>query len=383
MAADDDIFKVGVKLKSLSLGSEPRYSVLNVSRYSVPNISRLSVPNVFGNATPNISKNAFIIEGGGTKGVYAIGVLLYLFEDNTYINLSKIDIFGGTSVGSYLATVLSLGCSREDLVAISKIINMSKLIDSKYKLPLTMYRFMTGGHLYNDDGRIDIIQKVLNLRIDAIKKDLGIADEMFGGKDLTFGHVRKLISTYPSTYKHLLINLVDISKNDQIFMTTLNTESDDIKLSHALLGSSAIPFIFKPMILPFDLVTQRYCYETKNASTTNHLIDGGVSTNNPLDFFLINEETYSTYNLWLLKFTTEPSYTKIDGVISLLRQLTGYLVSGKNDIKMDLVQGAYHLNIINLHSNAGTLDIYTRDQIQKIIDDIYKQCLTEKLFFGA
>jgi predicted acylesterase/phospholipase RssA len=77
-------------------------------------------------------KNAFFIEGGGTKGVYAIGILKYLFDNNPHFSLADVNIFGGTSVGSYLATALSLGFQKDDMIEISKIIDISKLIDSKY-----------------------------------------------------------------------------------------------------------------------------------------------------------------------------------------------------------------------------------------------------------
>lgn len=331
----------------------------------------------------NPVKNAFFIEGGGTRGIYGIGVLKYLQSANPYIKLDQVDIFGGTSVGSYLATALSLGYQKDDLVEITKIIDVRKLIDSKYMFMMTMYRFMTQGHLYDDTGRQDIIKKILDYKIVMIKDHLGIADQAnFGGKDLTFSHLKKLIASHPITYKHLLINVVDISKNDQIFMTTLNDEFDDIKLFDAMSASSSIPFVFKPVTMYYHGNTKKYGYQQLDGSTINNLVDGGVSTNNPLDFFLLNDEKYSHYKLWLLKFTNYPQYVKIDSTIILLKQLMEYLITGKNDIKMNLVEEDYHINCINLHSTAGTLDIYTPEAAQKIIDDIYNQCVSGKLFFG-
>ena len=332
------------------------------------------------------TKNAFFIEGGGTRGVYAIGILKYLFENNPYFNLRDVDIFGGTSVGSFLAAALSLGYQKQDMIEICKIINIADLIDSKYRFMTTAYRFISQGHLYDDTARQEIVKKILDYKIDTIKTHLGIDSVQFRGTDLTFGHLKILISSHPTIYKHLLINAVDISRSDQIFMTSLDDKYTDIKLFDAILASSSIPFVFKPVTLYFYPELNKYGYDliVDAASTVNCLVDGAVSTGNPLDFFLLNDDNpvFSNYELWLLKFTSEPKYVKIDGISSLLKQTIEYSISGKNDIKMDLIQEHYHINIINLHSHAGTLDIYTVDQVISIIDDIYNKCVTGKLYFN-
>ncbi|XWV24500.1 mg746 protein [Tupanvirus deep ocean] len=328
------------------------------------------------------NKNAFFIEGGGTKGVYAIGILKYLFEENPYLSLSNVNIFGGTSVGSYFATALSLGFGKDDLMEISKVIDISKLIDSKYMFLVTAYRFLSYGYLYNDTGRQDIVYKILQYKIDTINEHLGLTGtNKIDGKDITFGHLNTLITKYPNIYKHLLINAVDISRNEQIFITTLDDKWEEIKLYDAILASSAIPFVFKPTLLHYNPTINKYSYTQTKETTINNLVDGGVSTNNPLDYFLLNEDQYPGYGLWLLKFTNHPSYVKIDGTVTLLKQLANYLISGKNDVKMNLVQDQYRVNTINLNSKAGTLDLYSAEKVQQIIEDIYNQCISGTLKF--
>jgi len=330
-----------------------------------------------------LPKNIFCIEGGGTKGVYAIGILKYLFENNPYFSLSDVDIFGGTSVGSFLAAPLSLGYQREDILAIAKMINIGNLIDSKFMFVSTIYRFISRGHFYDDYGREEIIKQILNYKIDIIKKHLDLPDEEeIRGEDLTFGHLKKLIEKFPEIYKHLLINVVDLSRNEQIFMTTLDDKYDNIKLFDAIMATSSIPFIFKAHELYYNAINDKYDYEQLDGYTINHLVDGGVSTNNPLDYFLLNNEKYSEYNIWLLKFTSSPQYVEINGTISLLKQLMNYLISGKNDIKMNLIHDIYKINIINLYSKAGSLETYNSDEVQQIIDNIYNQFLSGKLYFG-
>jgi predicted acylesterase/phospholipase RssA len=328
------------------------------------------------------NSNAFFIEGGGTKGIYAIGVLKYFFEDNEYLNLNDVNIFGGTSVGSYLAAALSLGYQKDDLIQISRIINIEKLIDSKYIFFVTLYRFLSHGYLYDDSGRQDIVYEILQHKINTINEHLEFNhNKKITGKDITFKHLKILIEKYPNIYKHLIINTVDISKNDQIFMTTLNEKWDHIKLFDALLASSAIPLVFNTTTLYYYPEIDTYGYEPTSTSTLNNFVDGGVSTNNPLDFFLLNNEDYSQYNLWLLKFTNHTGYIKIDNTITLLKQLAEYLINGKNDIKIDLIEEEYDINIINLNTKAKTLEMYSTEKIQEIIENIYNQCVTGIIHF--
>ena len=332
------------------------------------------------------SKNAFFIEGGGTRGVYAIGLLKYLCQDNQYINFNDVQIFGGTSVGSYLAAALSLGFDSNDIDAFTEKLDMNNLVDSKFLFMTTLYRLLAKGYLYNDTGRKELAENFINIKLDAIRKDLEHNSESggipMGPNDITFAHLKKLITTHPNIYKHLIINAVDISTDDQIFITTLNDKWNDIKLIDAILASSAIPFVFTPTILYRYNDTNTYGYIKKPNSTVNHLVDGGVSTNNPLDFFLINNSTYDEYDLWLLKFTSDPGYKKIDGNISMFKQLLQYLISGKNDIKMDLITDQYDISTINLKSTAGTLDIYSNDEIKKIAAEIYKKCEMGEIAFS-
>uniref|UniRef100_A0A6G6ABZ0 Putative patatin phospholipase n=1 Tax=Borely moumouvirus TaxID=2712067 RepID=A0A6G6ABZ0_9VIRU len=325
-------------------------------------------------------KHAFFIEGGGTKGVYAAGVLKYLFEENEFLSLKNVEVFGGTSVGSYLSTALSLGYDKEDILGITKLIDLAKLIDSKYMFVFTAYRFLSKGFLYDDTGRQDIVSKILNYKIDIIKKHLEITDENFNGIHLTFGHLKQLIRNYPDIYKHLLINTVDISRKEQIFMTTLNDNWDHIKLFDAMLASSSIPFVFQQTKLYYDTINKKYTYEKLPNTTENYFVDGAVSNNNPLDYLLLHDEL-KNYNLWLLQFTNKPKYVNIDSNFTLLKQLVDHIMGAKNNINMELLHQEYQINIINLNSKAGALDIYTPEKVQNIIEDIYNQCLSGTLHF--
>lgn len=325
------------------------------------------------------TKYIFAIEGGGTKGVYAIGIIRYLFEENPHIDLRKVEIFAGTSVGSYLAVALSLGYEIEDFMELSKKINTGKIIGNRFLLIAAISKLIFRGYLLRDAGRREVIKKILNHKINNIRKHL-FKNNDFTFKDLTFGHLRTLIESYPKTYKHLLINTVDLNRSEQIFITTLENKWDNIRVMDAMLASSSIPFIFKPITLYYNQETDTYDYQKNDKTMDIHLFDGGLSTNNPLDYFLENDDKYSGYELWLLRFTNQPKYVKIKNIIDLLLHTLEYLISGKNDTKMDMIKNKFNINVINLMCKAGTLDSYNQEEIQKIIENIYNSCIKGELY---
>ncbi|AEQ60820.1 Patatin phospholipase [Acanthamoeba polyphaga mimivirus] len=332
-------------------------------------------------------KNVFFIEGGGTKGVYAMGVLNYLYDENVYIKLQDVDIFGGTSVGSILAVGLSLGYQKKDFEKFVETFDLSKFVDSKYYAPFTLYRFLTKGHLYDDTNRQTLVKKILNINIETIRSHLDLPiDSDFEGTDITFWHLKKLIKKYPQIYKHLLINSVDISREQQIFMTTLDDNWDNIKLYDSILASSAFPFVFPSSKFYYNSTTQKYQYQseidTNDKITENSFIDGGVANNIPLDYLILNSERFTDCNLWSLQFTTTPAYSKITGPIALIQKLINFAFSyGRKSFGLELIHEKYQVNVINLNLSANTFDTYNNNQIKEITRQIYDQCLSGQLHF--
>lgn len=319
-------------------------------------------------------KNAFFIEGGGTKGVHAIGVIKYMFDHPSVLDLRQVKIFGGTSVGSYLATALSLGLDSADMSRLIDVIDIGGLVESKYWMPLTLYRLTSKGHLYDDAGRRRIAESVINLRFDRLRTDLeklGV-DDLTAPSDLTFGHLSTLVKHYPDTYKDLLINAVDLNRHKQVFMTSLDENWSQISILDAMLASSAIPFVFKPTDFHYEPYTGIYHSEPIENSLPVTLVDGATSTNNPLDYFLLNPD--DDYHIWLLKFTAKKSYIRTKTNLEFFRSLIDYLIGGKNDLKSKLLADRCSVNVINLKSTAGTLDLYTTDQVREIVKEIYLQC---------
>jgi predicted acylesterase/phospholipase RssA len=332
----------------------------------------------------NANKRAFLIEGGGTKGIYAIGVVKYLLEGkNSYLKMSDVNVFGGTSVGSYIATALALGFDESDVDNLSENIDTTKLIDTGYWQLFSIYRLTTHGYLYNDIGRFDLINQILDRKFQKIKQDLNeINPEINVSKstELTFGHVRMLITTKPHIYKHLLINAVDISREVQVFFTTLDAKSDNITLANAMLASSSIPLAYKTVDMFYDSETDSYDSVSNGNSTLNSLVDGGLASNNPLDYFLF-QENLADYAIHNLKFNPEPSYLKINSTFVLLHRIMDYLLGGVSETKTRILQEKCKLNLIDIGCRAGTFDMYTKTQVKEIIQKIYLECLQGEIEF--
>lgn len=323
----------------------------------------------------NSNKKAFIFEGGGTKGIYSIGLLKYLFTDeNAPIKLSDIYIFGGTSVGSYIAAALSLGYTIKELDGLTDDINISKLIDPWYYLPLTLTRLARYGYLYDSIGRTIVLDSLFKQIISGLKKDL---NENISHKEITFGHLKTLIKMFPKKYKHLLINAVDLNNNEQIFFTTLNENSDNLTLYDALMASSAIPFAFEPTIIYRD----NKKFYSKNIGNLQKIIaiDGGTSNNNPLDYFMIDIKDYSDYDFHLLKYNSPSKYVDIKSNLTAMERIIFYWLSERNTVNMEVIGDFFNINIINLHVDKSPLYIPTNAEIKSIIITIIEQCNNNKI----
>jgi len=327
------------------------------------------------------NKHAFVVEGGGTKGIYTIGFMKYIMQPNPHIDFDKIDIFGGTSAGSFIALCLSLGYCLEDLDAVSKIMDFSNLIDSNYHFLQIGYRFLTNGNFYDKSNLRKTVDGALKIKIGSICQDL---QTEIDSTDLTFGHLKILIARYPHKYKHFVVNTVDLNRSAQIFFTSYDDRCDNIKLLDAVIASGSIPFVFQQSEFYYNEERDMYSHTPiDKGDCLNKFVDGGVSSCDPLEYFLLHEAKFQNHNLWLLKFTNKKPCHVIYNATTLFKALYYFLVYGKSELKMKLIEEKYRFSIINLECTANTLDLYTNEQIQEITEYIYNKCLQNDIIFES
>ena len=227
--------------------------------------------------------NALVLAGGGAKGVAYVGVLNYLrgteHGKNIYEGINK---FAGSSAGALFALIFYLDFSEEEAQQILDMINWSEFLDSEVpllellknkeelksfenigkilgKIP-AKYGLVEGKNL-----RIFIANKILqdHLNRHNIKKSDG---GYVNGEQITFGELKGYVKQITGKEKDLSIFACSTNYNSLAHFSAERTP--DIKVVDAILGSMAIPFIFKPVRFENDL-----------------FIDGGTANNYPIDFW--------------------------------------------------------------------------------------------------
>jgi len=185
-------------------------------------------------------KNILIISGGGMKGYSALGAVTKLKELEI---IDEPDVYCGTSVGSSLCFLLSIGYSSEDIFTILHDIDSEMLI--KYNIDA----------IFNDShlGIASLDAFISVITILTKKKNIS--------RKITF---KKLFEKFR---KELIITGVSVNDTKLYYFNHINTP--DMEIITAIKISCSIPFIFKPVE-----------YDNKI------WIDGGCFNNYPIDYFI-------------------------------------------------------------------------------------------------
>jgi predicted acylesterase/phospholipase RssA len=185
-------------------------------------------------------KNILIISGGGMKGYCALGAVSKLKELEI---IDEPDVFCGTSIGSSMCFLLSIGYSSEELFTILHDIDSEMLI--KYNIDA----------IFNDPhfgiANLDAFMSVITILVK--KKNIS--------RKITF---KKLFNKFK---KDLIITGVSVNDVKLYYFNHINTP--DMEILTAIKISCSIPFIFKPV-------------EYNNKIW----IDGGCFNNYPIDYFI-------------------------------------------------------------------------------------------------
>ena len=202
--------------------------------------------------TPEIRpKIALVLSGGGAKGAAHIGVLKVLEE-----NKIPIDYVVGTSIGSIVGGMYSVGYTPDEIENILLNINFSNILSRR-----------------NNNQRDDIAEKLeremypFTLNID---KDRGITlpRGLWGNQNIYF-ELKDIFSRAESIedYDELPIKFRAVAANLQDGSEVVLSEGD---LALNILKSMALPSIFEPV-----------------EDNGQFYIDGGVVNNFPVDTALV------------------------------------------------------------------------------------------------
>lgn len=239
-----------------------------------------------------------VFSGGSIKGIAFLGALQVLLEYK--IITSNMKGYAGTSAGSIIASLLSIGLTYDEIQKYMFDIDISKIPDDKIGFIrdtenfIKNYGVCKGNYLYKYLGNI-------------IKTKCG-------NKDYT---IRQL---YDDTGVKLVIPVTDVNKKETVYLHPHNSVDayKNIPIRLAVRMSTSVPFLFEPIKYNNSL-----------------FVDGGVIDNYPINVFDGEESELGSIDQCLglckpnnkvlgLKLITkiEPNeWTEINGVTNFGLQL--------------------------------------------------------------
>ena len=191
--------------------------------------------------------------GGGTKGIAYSGSIEELTDRDL---IKNIKYFSGTSVGSLLATLVSLGFSSQEIRDIVYEMDFSSLDSKKYLISkLWSVYFYLG---INSTSPLEAqMNKILSKKV----------DPSISLKDL-----------FIKTGKELVIVTTNITRQKAVYLH--HAMFPNVRLIDAVVASMSVPGFFIPKKYNFEGELDYYC-------------DGGMTDNYPIWVFNDMEKLYS------------------------------------------------------------------------------------------
>ena len=230
-----------------------------------------SIEDELNNMCVNNQKTILVLCGGGMKGIYLLGGLKYLEEQNL---LRSIQIYTGTSFGGILAFYLNIGYTVDELYKFAKIFDFTKSTDVNFDV-----NYIFNNYSINTFDNLDVI---LDKSISLKNIDPNIT----------------LLELYKKTKKKLILCTVCIDTKESEFISY--ETYPDLNIKTALKMTMAVPILFPPVKYNNKLY-----------------VDGGLLNNFSIDIFENNLENVIGINLH-----TEFLYVKdYDNIINYILKI--------------------------------------------------------------
>jgi NTE family protein len=274
-----------------------------------------------------------VFAGGFVKTLALLGAVSYM-EDNFIINLKDIHTFIGSSAGSILSLLLSLGYDSKETFS---ILNELMIKYSKDETsPECLFKILD---VYGiDDGNL-----ILEWCISIINEKINIVDPTFLELAKTCG-------------KNLCICATNITSMKFEIFSVNNTPN--VKISHAIRASISIPIIFTPFVI-----------------NEHYYVDAGMLNNFPIDHIeWTNLTEYDTIGLCIR--INEKTINNINNLFSYLQQIC-LTISNNNSINNPYIKSK-KMQIIQIHLEDDLildfdLDTFKLKVTHKILEKYFKQ----------
>jgi NTE family protein len=206
-----------------------------------------------------------VLEGGGVKGLGAVGAALRLLDEGY-----RIERVAGTSVGAVVGAFVAAGADGARLRAIMDRLELNRIPDAGWP-PVPFLGEALGlvrsSGIYRGDHLRDWMQAEL--------EDLGVS---------TFGDLRRHdrgddARLGPERRYTLVVMATDIT-NGRLLRLPWDYEryglvADDQPVADAVRMSMSVPFLFRPCTLP----------NRSGVGPPSTIVDGGVLSNFPVEVF--------------------------------------------------------------------------------------------------
>lgn len=263
-----------------------------------------------------------VLSGGAFRSISLLGSIKYLEEINI---LKDFKNYIGTSAGAIILFFLLIGYTSNEI---------NQILKEEYKY-LTNFNFENLSNIYTDLG-IDDSSKNENLLRKYLYKKKNINSITFLEFAKKFGY--NLIITGANLETH---------KTDYFSIDTF----PDMDIILALLITSCIPFIYKPI---------RF--------NNNLYIDGGIYCNFPIEYFKKNSND-------TLGICINPDYLKKND--NIINYTSNILFSMMNKLSYDNInknKDIYNICLISFETTSlNDIDFSLNDMDIKINDKIFKE----------
>lgn len=293
---NDDPSKMGPKSNLQSKITIPPQIYVGFDEDQQPKIS-------IGREAP-VLKN-LVLSGGGAKGIVYPAFLKEFNKDVGLIN--SIQQVAGTSAGALMAFLISAGVTIDEIDEFSNKLNILDELKEKIESPINKEIVLGNGIL----PALKLRETIVNLTakptydyykshiknspviINKIQNDPKGADflkraEAGFSLGITFYDLKILHELEPKMFKLLNVTSYDKDRKKKVFFNAEKTP--DINCFEAVVASMSLPFIMKSVFL-----------DLKDGKGKRNLMDGGVATNIPLEFFS-KKEGYNPAETLVLHF---------------------------------------------------------------------------------
>ena len=226
--------------------------------------------------------NTLILSGAGANIIYEFGLCIELLK---YIKPKKVI---GTSAGAILSLAIALNWNFNELleIFIQKISNKKIYNESIFKIIYNIFKY---NYLFESDLRYEIIDIMLSKT----------------NKDITFIELDFDISVVS----------VDYDTGNTILFNKKNTPQ--IRIKDAVLASSGIPGVFKPIFVDKNKILNIYDINNNDIKNSIHLVDGGITSMYPINF-LSQKEIKNSIGISMLTKIAPAKKGLIDTLLQII-----------------------------------------------------------------